>query len=259
MRSPFPGMDPYIEASGLWPGFHSRLIAAIDNALADELPVGYVSEIEQRCYVVLTGESGESRHLIVPDLNITGPRGIGKKSSRRKGEDDGSVAVMPCVEEERREGSISVLRATDGQVVACIEVLSPSNKEKGSKGWNEYLCKRNDCLAANAHFIEIDLLLGGTRMPMAEPWPDSPYYVMLSRKPVSPPCRVWPASYREPLPPLRVPLARGEPDVVLPLQTLVDGIHEKHGYRARFDYSKPLPTALPEAEAEWVRQAVARK
>ena len=26
MKSPFPGMDPYIEACGLWGDFHSHLI-----------------------------------------------------------------------------------------------------------------------------------------------------------------------------------------------------------------------------------------
>jgi hypothetical protein len=26
MKSPFPGMDPYYEACGLWEGFHNRLI-----------------------------------------------------------------------------------------------------------------------------------------------------------------------------------------------------------------------------------------
>ena len=31
MKSPFPGMDPYIEACGLWEGFHNRLIAKIDE------------------------------------------------------------------------------------------------------------------------------------------------------------------------------------------------------------------------------------
>jgi hypothetical protein len=29
MRSPFPGMDPYIEASGVWEDFHHNLITEI--------------------------------------------------------------------------------------------------------------------------------------------------------------------------------------------------------------------------------------
>ena len=41
MTSPFPGMDPYIEACGLWEGFHNRLIHKIDESLAQILPRGY--------------------------------------------------------------------------------------------------------------------------------------------------------------------------------------------------------------------------
>jgi hypothetical protein len=33
MKSPFPGMDPYLEACGLWEGFHNRLINKIDETL----------------------------------------------------------------------------------------------------------------------------------------------------------------------------------------------------------------------------------
>ena len=257
MKSPFPGMDPYIEASGRWPGFHQRLIGAIDDALAENLPVGYISDLQERCYVFLAGQSGDSRCVLIPDVNVTGPMPVGKKARRPRPEaDDGSVAIMPLMEEERREGFVLV-EDTDGHVVACIEVLSPTNKDKGSRGWKEYAKKRARCLRSDAHFIEIDLLLGGTRMPMGEPWPDSPYYVLLSRKPAAPPCRVWPASYREPLPALRVPLARGEPDVVIPLQPLVDAICRKHGYPARFDYSKLLDLPVPVADADWLRETAA--
>src|SRR5881409_1522002 len=38
MRSPFPGMDPYIEASHLWEDFDSHLIDEIYRALSDVLP-----------------------------------------------------------------------------------------------------------------------------------------------------------------------------------------------------------------------------
>jgi hypothetical protein len=33
-ESPFPGMDPYIEACGLWEDFHGDLIAEMKRALA---------------------------------------------------------------------------------------------------------------------------------------------------------------------------------------------------------------------------------
>ena len=38
MKSPFPGMDPFIEAYGLWEDFHPHLIEKIYETLADSVP-----------------------------------------------------------------------------------------------------------------------------------------------------------------------------------------------------------------------------
>ena len=53
MRSPFPGMDPYIEACGLWGDFHSHLIEKIGEKLADVAPEHYLVRTGERSYVVL--------------------------------------------------------------------------------------------------------------------------------------------------------------------------------------------------------------
>lgn len=50
MRSPFPGMNPYLEHLELWSSVHSRLIVAIADALADILSQDYRIEIEKRTY-----------------------------------------------------------------------------------------------------------------------------------------------------------------------------------------------------------------
>jgi hypothetical protein len=50
MRSPFPGMDPYIEACGLWEDFHEALIAQIRDALAQSVPDHYVVRFNERFY-----------------------------------------------------------------------------------------------------------------------------------------------------------------------------------------------------------------
>ena len=34
MQSPFAGMDPYLESSGLWRNFHANLLIKIQDALA---------------------------------------------------------------------------------------------------------------------------------------------------------------------------------------------------------------------------------
>lgn len=50
MRSPFLGMNPYLEHPELWSSVHSRLIVAIADALADTLSQDYRIEIEKRTY-----------------------------------------------------------------------------------------------------------------------------------------------------------------------------------------------------------------
>ena len=48
MPSPFPGMDPYIEANGIWPDFHLEFISACRAKLNRALPDGYAARIEER-------------------------------------------------------------------------------------------------------------------------------------------------------------------------------------------------------------------
>ena len=79
-----------------------------------------------------------------------------------------------------RESFIEIYeQAPEIRLVTCIEVLSPSNKRPGTEGWELYLRKRNALLLGQASLVEIDLLRGGRRMPMVEPWPPSPYYLLV--------------------------------------------------------------------------------
>lgn len=41
MPSPFPGMDPYTEASGRWEDFHTKFIGEIERTLSPLLPARY--------------------------------------------------------------------------------------------------------------------------------------------------------------------------------------------------------------------------
>ncbi len=52
MPGPFPGMDPYLEAQGLWESFHPALITHCAEALNQSLPDGYVAKMETRVALV---------------------------------------------------------------------------------------------------------------------------------------------------------------------------------------------------------------
>src|SRR5437764_455214 len=81
MASPFPGMDPYIEACGLWEDFHAKLIGEIERTLAPILPSRYVVRAGERSYVVLA-PTGDPAHVMLPDVaKIT--RQPGRRQKRR--------------------------------------------------------------------------------------------------------------------------------------------------------------------------------
>jgi Protein of unknown function (DUF4058) len=260
MKSPFPGMDPYIEACGLWGDFHSHLIERIGEKLADLAPEHYLVRTGERSYVVLVQSDGKTRHPFLPDVSITAPRGR-KKGSKKRGTalaepagDADPVTMRAFVQEEHRETFVEIYEASAGQrLVTSIEVLSPSNKRPGTEGWDLYQHKRHSVLRGNVSLVEIDLLRGGQRMPMLDPWPDSPYTLLVAPA-GAPLCRVWRAQYQRTLPVTPVPLAKPDSDIPLELQPMIDDIYQRFRYPRSIDYGMPLNPPLDVAETTWLKQ-----
>src|SRR5271166_7106268 len=50
MASPFPGYDPNLQSSGLWPVFHHQLIASLQQTLERQLSTRYFARVVQRQY-----------------------------------------------------------------------------------------------------------------------------------------------------------------------------------------------------------------
>ncbi len=262
MKSPFPGMDPYIEACGLWGDFHYRLIALIADSLSQAAPDHYLVRTQERSYLVLVEPEGKEAHPFYPDVTVTTPE-TRKKPRRTRGdtalaEPAGGVepfAVRALVTEEHREAFVEIYEAGPEQrLVTCIEVLSPSNKRPGSEGRVEYLRKRQSVLLGGVNLVEIDLLRGGERMPMFDPWPDCLYTLTVGRAHRFHRCLVWPGHFRQPLPKVPVPLAPPDPDLTLDLQPLVDTVYERSRYARSIDYRKPLTPPLAADDATWLEQ-----
>jgi hypothetical protein len=255
-------MDPYIEACGLWESFHNRLIAKIDETLGQILPIGYTVDVPVRSYVVLMGQAGKDEHLAKPDIAVTHPSAK-KKPRKGKGstavveavEADDSVPMQAFIAEKFEETFVEIYAQREERIlVTCIEVLSPSNKRPNTEGWEEYERKRQAMLLGRANFIEIDLLRDGHKFPMLTEWPNSPYSLLVSRRTNAPYCRVWKAHFRRPLPPIPVPLLKGDPDLTLDLQPLIDNIYALGRYGEQLDYAKSLTPALADGDAVWVRE-----
>jgi hypothetical protein len=262
MKSPFPGMDPYIEACGLWEGFHNRLIHRIDDALAQMLPRGYTIDTAVRSDVVVMHSEGKDPHLAKPDVTILETT-RGKKPRKKKGGvtvaepvDAGeSVLMQAFIPEKFEETFVEIYAEGDERaLVTCIEVLSPSNKRPNTEGWAQYERKRQALLLGRANFIELDLLRGGHKPPMLSPWPEWPYTLLVCRADRAPYCRVWRADFQRRLPVIPVPLFYGDPDLTLDLQPLLDHIYALGRYDERIDYARPLTPTLSDAEAVAVRK-----
>jgi hypothetical protein len=261
VKSPFPGMDPYIEDRGLWADFHTKLIGEIERRLAELVPERYFVRVGERSYVVLAGTDGKEERSFYPDVSVAdqGHRRGAAKAGRRAAvaepeAEDAAVTMRAFIDEHFRETFIDILEAgPEVRLVTSIEVLSPSNKRPGTEGWEQYLRKRNALLLGSANLVEIDLLRGGRRMPMVEPWPDSPYYVLVGRQSRVPYCRVWPVHFHQPLPEIPVPLASPDPDVRLALQPLIEAVYERSRYARAIDYGKPLDPPLAPEQAAWLQ------
>ena len=260
MKSPFPGMDPYIEACGLWEDFHDDLITQIKSALAKALPSGYVARMRKRCYVEFVEADGKKRRPFVPDVGVTTAIPKGRAPKARAGGATAvglrePVAMRAFPDEEFQEKFLDIYELRpERRLVTSIEVLSPANKRVDSVGWRKYQRKRKALLLGRASLVEIDLLRGGSRFPMLDPWPDSPYTVLVCRDDDAPHCRVWPASYDWPLPSIPVPLSSPHPDVLLELQPLIDDVYQRSHYAEEIDYAKKLKPALTADEAKLVQE-----
>jgi hypothetical protein len=266
MRSPFPGMDPYIEACGLWEDFHEELTGEIKAALARSVPGHYVVRFGERSYVALV----TSEEIGFPDrrssqADVAIAFAPGKDPSA--GSAAAAVAELPAIvteadpvsmraliEMEFRETFVEIYELRpERRLVTTVEVLSPSNKRYKSPGWFRYCRKRQAHLEGGANLVEIDLLRGGRRMPMEDPWPDSPCYVLVSRKPTAPQCTVWPAYCLRPLPEIPVPLSPPDADVSLALQPMIEAIYERSRYALDIDYRRRCRPRLDPAHAQWLQ------
>src|SRR3974390_1168481 len=108
MRSPFPGMDPYLEAH--WLDVHPHLIVATSNRIQGQLAEGLVARIKQRLVVEQPMLGIESEPIVQRFIEITD-------------------------------------LSTGGRVITVIEFVSPTNKLPGD-GLAKHVQKQSECRSA---------------------------------------------------------------------------------------------------------------
>lgn len=252
MKSPFPGMDPYLER--YWRSVHHSLIADAQEQLNEQLPSDLLAVIGER---VLIEPSFDGRH-VDPDVYVAEYPDKAAWSSST----DSSVAVAePIVitlsSEPARQAFLEIRETSTGnQVITVIEFVSPTNKQPG-EGRNLYLQKQQECVDAHVSLVEIDLIRQGAWI-MAVPRDRVPpnklteYRACIRRGRRFIEAEYYPIPLRERLPGLRIPLRETDAEIKLDLQSLVERSYQRGRLGIGIDYNEPLEPPLNESDAAWV-------
>lgn len=253
MRSPFPGMDPYLEAH--WGDIHTTLMVYARNQLNAQLPDDLQARVEESLAVT---EDDQKRRTVYRDVRVVEAPGISAAESAATAASSTVDVAQPYVvkleDEPTTHRHLEIVDTGGGRLVTVIEILSPANKV-GSHGQLIYIRKQREYLRAKVNLVEIDLIRAGNfvlaipedRLPIVC---RTPYMVCIRRADREGEAQLYPVPLRQPLPNIPVPLRPTDKDVVLRLQPLLDDCY-RDGRYDRIDYRlEPVPR-LAESDGRW--------
>jgi hypothetical protein len=252
MTSPFPGMDPYLEEH--WPDVHPRLVHDAANALQRQLTGPLRARIGER---LIIEEDAEAVRSIYPDVRVFEHGAPGQPvTSEAQAVALAEPLVIPRPRsEEIRQTFVQIIDvASGGRLVTVIEFVSPSNKLPGD-GQRKYRQKQQEILAADINLVEIDLTRGGERQLLYPPTHlprgyQTTYLACVLRGFGFDRYEIYRMPLTERLPAIRIPLRKGDPDIALDIQPLVDAAYHDGRYDD-IDYAKPCIPPLAGEEASW--------
>ena len=265
--NPFPGMNPYLENPGLWPGAHNRLIVGLGNMLARRLRPTYSVGIQERVQISAepggNGSGGGGNGVRIPDvavLTAAAPDAAGSAMRPMPARSKDAIAVQLPATELLKERYLEVRRVDNRQVIAIIELLSPTNK--GGDGYREYLAKRAATLYSPTHLVEIDLLRAGRRMPVIGPAPAEAHYRILvaNARRSEPIADLYAFGIRQAIPDFVMPLAQEDEGIAVNLNAVVNSVYADGSYDLDIDYGQDPPEPpLSDGDRAWVAQLLRRQ
>jgi hypothetical protein len=261
-KSPFPGMDPWLE--DYWGDVHTRLTTYTSDRLQPNLPAGLKARIEEYVTVESKLDDEQWRHHFVPDVVVTEPFRLSTS------EQEGSVAVMTETEavllprdtEPPTLRRVQIIDTQNGnRVVTSIEFLSPANKI--GRGLDQYRKKQREMIEGEVNLVEIDLVRTGD-WAVAVDIGHVPvklrgiYRATVVRATRTDQCEYYAIPLTAPLPKLKIPLRPKDADVVLELQPLIEAAYTNGGYADDIDYSSspllPLPKIIADWTSDWLKK-----
>lgn len=243
MPSPFPGMDPYLEAH--WRDVHAGLVVYARDALQGILPAALRGRVDER-------------------VLLQNPDSLGDQPRRPQARPEKSVAVAEplLVEAEPEpvtEPYLEIIdRESGNRVVTVIEFLSPSNKSPGANR-EQYLRKQREICSSDANLVEIDLNRFGIHtlafaLVNVAREVRTPYMACVRRATRRGLAEVYPIPLWQRLPIVKVPLRPGDADVPLDLQSLVEQCYRNGGYEGTLNYAADPDPPLTGVDEEWANE-----
>ena len=261
--NPFPGMNPYLENPGLWPDVHNSVIVGLRTLLARQLRPEYRVTTVERVYVMTEpggngsgGSGGNGNGVRIPDvavLTAAAPDAAGNALRPMPARSKDAIAVQLPATELLKERYLEVRRVDNRQVIAIIELLSPTNK--GGDGYREYLAKRAATLYSPTHLVEIDLLRAGRRMPVIGPAPAEAHYRILvaNARRSEPVADLYAFGIRQAIPDFVMPLAQEDEGIAVNLNSVVNSVYADGSYDLDIDYGQDPPEPpLSDGDRAWV-------
>lgn len=259
MPSPFPGMDPWLERPALFPDFHTGFLGVLRAVLNTVLPRPFFAALSTRVYMEA------SERLIEPDVDVlrpvaapAGTAGAGIVARDPAATEVLEVPARPLTDEETTEVTVEVRTADAGnRLVTSIELLSLTNKTRGTSGRGLFLAKQHELRTAGVNLVEIDLLRAGTHATVASVSDlrrrvtGYDYHVAVTR------AERWDATFVAPimlpqrLPVIPIPLTGEVADVSADLQAVFDRAYDDAAYERRVLYDQPPDPPLSPAQQAW--------
>jgi hypothetical protein len=213
MPSPFPGMDPYLEADSLWPAFQRSLVNCLHQILIPGLVERYAAKLAGRHY--------RPEHSSFPA--------------------------------EVREEYIEIRQRSDGRLITLLDVVSPANKisAAGRTAYLDTRAQARNS-NSNLVEIDV-VLQGQPMLDYSrDGLPDWDYAVTVTRSTHPERYEIYTATLQKRLPRFRLPLADDDRDTVLDLHAATARAYEQGNFVARIDYRREPPTKIADEDRNWL-------